>query len=594
MTIRKIYFLLFFLIIAAGFFALRNSFRLELFGDDWLVFFRYNFHLGAPSSGEFNYLSYFLTVYGPEDMSLGLFQPLFHYNSLPYYILSFILRMFAAISIFPLVYSLTKKKYAAFIASLFFAVTFIGIEATNWVFNMPSYLAIVFFNAFLYIFIQRKELTKKKGLLLAIFFYLTFVIQPIRMTGLPIIVFLLAIFWLLEVRSFSTLKKIIFRLCIIAIAFLAVKFGGDSLGTSSEMVQRVLTGISVITSQLRTGHSDLLMNPFIVLGSLFIPDNLWTQVVPFAPGSIVMGLILPFFICFLGLILLVYKAISKELPVKYFIITNVACAIVWSLCVRFFYKQNPFTFGDPFKIGTALIGGYFIIFTVILTYRYFRKPQSLVLFLSLIITIFSFLMPWFFGPTGYFTTSHRYLILTGIGIGMFWAALLSLSSSLWYRVITICIFTAALVLQIQANNVFLSNLVATRGNGISATIWSQIVMDLPNIKTGKHPLVFYFEGNSANSGTINDVITFGFPPHVALIYGIYHDDDRIPIPVADPKELQAIVTTGKPLLAYGRKQIPLPIDQVYAFRLEVRRKIIDITIQTRKQLKEIVDQEQKK
>ena len=192
-----------------GLFALKDTFHLTLFGDDWLSFFRYNFHLGPQSSGQFNYFTYFLTVYGPEDMSLGIFQPLFHYNSLPYYTISFVLRILAALSLYPLVYLLTKSKLAGITASLFLATTFIGIETTNWVFNMPSYLAIITFNAFLTIFITRNKLTPKNAFLMALFFYLTFIIQPIRMTGLPFIISLIALFWFIEKRSLSTIKQIL-------------------------------------------------------------------------------------------------------------------------------------------------------------------------------------------------------------------------------------------------------------------------------------------------------------------------------------------------------------------------------------------------
>lgn len=567
-----------------GFFALKDTFLLTLFGDDWLVFWRYNFHLGAPSSGEFNYLTYFLTVYGPEDMSLGIFEPLFHYNSLPYYTISFILRILAALSLYPLVYYLTKSKLTGFIASIFLATTFIGIETTNWVFNMPSYLAIVTFNIFLTIFITRNKLTPKKAFLMALFFYLTFIIQPIRMTGLPLIIFFIALFWFIEKRSLSTIKQILFRLGLLVIAFLCVKYGGQSLGTSTEMIQRVLTGISVIAHALSAGNPSILMHPFIIIGSLFIPDILWNSILPFSGGSLFFQIFLPLFITYIVLVSLIHKAIHKKNHNYLFFIANIALATIWTLLVRFIHKQDLTAFGDPFQLGTSILGGYFFILTISLICKFFGKQQSLLFFLSLIITTFSFLMPWFFGPTGYLTTSHRYLILTGVGVAIFWASItyLFIRSKLIYLFIPVLI--AVFYLQIQANHIFFQNLVATRGNNISNNIWSQITQELPNIKKEKYPLVFYFEGDQKNSSTINEVITFGFPPHIALIYDIYHDDNRIPIPVVDYKELQAIVKTGKPLNAYGRKQQPLPVDHIYAFKLEGKEKIVNITERIRKEL----------
>ena len=89
---------LFGFIILAGLFALKDSFTLSLFGDDWLAFWRYTYHLGSQSLKEFNHLSYFLTVYGPQDVIMGLLEKIVGMNSTAYFIISFAFRMFAALS----------------------------------------------------------------------------------------------------------------------------------------------------------------------------------------------------------------------------------------------------------------------------------------------------------------------------------------------------------------------------------------------------------------------------------------------------------------------------------------------------------------
>lgn len=568
-----------------GFFALKDSFRLTLFGDDWLVFWRYNYHLGPESLKEFNYLTYFLTVYGPEDMSLGIFQSLFHYNAVPYFTVSFILRTLAAISIFPLVYTLTKDKLAGFIASLFFAISVIGIETTNWVFNMPSYLAIITLNFFLIILVNRKIISKKKILLLGLLFYLTFIIQPIRMTGLPIITMILLLYWLVEKFSFSTFKSILIRVGIIVLAFLLVKFGGQSLGTSSEMVQRVVTGITTIIQQVSAGNFAILLNPFIILGSFFLPDILWNKLHFFRSGiSMTLSLYLPFLAVFTAFTALVYKRLSLDKNSRSFLIANLSGGILWTLFVRFISKQDFIHLNDPYMIGAAILGGYFIILMLTLLKHYFKKPQGQLILLALCVSVFSFIVPWLFTPIGVFSTIHRYLILSSMGIGLFWASMVYLfkRSKLIYLLLPFLL--VAFVFQIQANHFFFSQLVISRGNDIAGTIWTQLSRELPDIKNEKTPLVFYFAGDTTNSDTVNDAITFGFPPHIAVMYNVYHDFDRIPIPVSEYTELVDIVTTGKPMNKYGRKQTPLSIDQIYAFKLEGRTKLINITQETRAEL----------
>ncbi len=76
--------------------ALWPSFNLALFGDDWLVFWRAISHIGVYTPTNFNHLTYFLTPYGPQDLTMGFISSVFGYSALPYYIISFILRLIVA------------------------------------------------------------------------------------------------------------------------------------------------------------------------------------------------------------------------------------------------------------------------------------------------------------------------------------------------------------------------------------------------------------------------------------------------------------------------------------------------------------------
>lgn len=590
MKIKKKTILIFLLFIAiiilSGLFALQDSFRLTLFGDDWLAFWRYSYHLGPESINQFNHITYFLTVYGPQDVLMGLLLKVFGLHSFPYFVVSYLMRIIAALTIFPLVYYLSKSSFASFIASLSFAITFTGIETTNWVFNMPSYLGIAFLNLFLYFFfIAREKKYQYTIIFSAIFFYLAFVTASIRMTGLPLIVLALELIWLLQEQTFKVFKTILFRLTIITGAFFLVKFGGQSLGITDDHFGRFLYGIQEIGSYLSAGKTDIILNPFIMIGSLFIPDLLWQKVILITAGNgMIVTFFLPFLLFFIFFIFLLSQGKPENKNARFFIISNIALGILWTLSVRFISKQNLSILNDTFKIGEALIGGYFIIATVTLIYYFWKKSQGKLLLLALILTIFPFIIPWVFAPTGYYATSHRYLILSAIGVGIFWGSITTFIIKPFYRVLLLIVVILAFLLQIQANHLYLANLVTIRGDNISDNIWSQIIKDLPNIKMEKTPLVFYFEGTTTNSDTINDVITFGFPPHIGTVYGIYNEADRIPIPINDYKQLQEITMTGEPLRAFGREQKPLPIDHIYGFRLQGRKTITNITTEIRTKL----------
>ena len=142
--ITKNYFIFF--VVLVNLFLFLPSFQLALFGDDWLTLWRYSIYLGPKASGGWNHFTYLFTSYGPQDILMGLLQKVFGYQSIYYYLTSFILRLLAAFSLYPLIMYLTKNKLSAYFSITFFLVTTIGIETTNWVFNMPSYISIVFLN----------------------------------------------------------------------------------------------------------------------------------------------------------------------------------------------------------------------------------------------------------------------------------------------------------------------------------------------------------------------------------------------------------------------------------------------------------------
>ncbi|MBI2599484.1 hypothetical protein HYW43_01020 [Candidatus Daviesbacteria bacterium] len=171
-------------VILVSLFTLYKTFSLGLFGDDWLAFFRYFQHLGPESPGQWNLLRYYLTPYGAQDILMGIMQQIFGFESSRYYQLSYLFRMLAAFSFYPLVFYLTKSRIASFFAVLFFSITVIGFDTTNWVFNMPSYITIALFNLFLFYFLKAR--TEKPLPVLAIagiLYYFAYVTTPIRMHG---------------------------------------------------------------------------------------------------------------------------------------------------------------------------------------------------------------------------------------------------------------------------------------------------------------------------------------------------------------------------------------------------------------------------
>ncbi|MCH7730080.1 hypothetical protein IID21_00960 [Patescibacteria group bacterium] len=106
-------------------------------------------------------------------------------------------------------------------------------------------------------------------------------------------------------------------------------------------------------------------------------------------------------------------------------------------------------------------------------------------------------------------------------------------------------------------------------------------------KGSKQPLIFYFEGNST---IVYYVLTFGFPPHMSLIYDI-RDGGKLPVPMNVWDDVVTATTTGKNLAAYGYKPTPLAIENVYAFELTKEGTMKNITSQTRVKLNSLINNE---
>jgi len=512
--------LYFILIILLSAFTFWRSFHLALFGDDWLAFWRYLQHLGPKSSGEWNHLTYFLTPYGAQDIMMGVLQKIIGYSSTWYYVSSYILRLLAAFSLYPLVYYLTRSKLSAFFAVLFFSVTITGFDTTNWSSNMTSYITIALFNLFLYFFIKERDDNKPISLIIsAILYYFAYITTPIRMHGSIPLIFLLELFWVLQKRDSKTIKKAILRLLLIIAVFIFIKFTGQSLGPSNEPAERLVLGLKTSLELISQGKIAFLSYPVIILGSILIPD-----------------FILP--------------SIGRN-PILF--LTGVCIlATVFFLIIKFFKRTNI----------------------------------STVLFLGLTWSLLSFFFAWWRDPTIIFPTISRYLIVSVQGISIMLATLISISKEKGRQISIFTFLCIILIVHIIATRIYTNYLLNSHGQENSNKIWSSIPY-VPEIGKKKEPIIFYFEGDPGTENIIHDTITFGFPPHMALLYNLREGDADLPVAVSNWQDIVSAVTTGNTLKAWGYKTDSLPAENVYAFYLKDKDNLVNITDIARNKLKEI-------
>lgn len=582
-----------FVVVLFSLFTLFPSFNLALSGDDWLAFWRYLQHLGPESSGQWSFISYFLTPYGAQDILMGQLQKIYGYNPTPYFITSFIFRLIAIFSLLPLSLYFTKSKLASFFALLFLSSTVIGLDTTHWVFNMPSYIAIAFFNLFLYFFILSHEPEKIKFLpLAALMYYAAYITAPIRMHGAIPIILLIEFFWILRKRSLNFARSAIFRIFVILLIFIFISKTGQSTGVASDWNQRFLDGLNIRIESLKSGQIGLFFYPIIILGGMFIPDIIFRTS---SSISSIFEILFPSILIFLAFstFLFFLIRISNNLT-KGFLKRTILFFFFWQLFFFLITAQNLSTLGGFVYAILLNIGGYVVVLTFSLLIESYKNYfTSTGLTLSLAIAFLSFFAAWWWMPNEILYTAHRYLIISGEGIALFLAIIIGLGSSINKRIYLFSILSIFLIIQIYASRIYLNFLLSTHSQEITNKIWSSIP-HVDEIGKSKEPIIFYFEGEGNNGWIIHDAITFGFPPHMALIYNLSEGDGGIPVPMSNINDLVSAVTDGKALKAYGYPIKPVSEDRVYAFHLQGSDNLINITDLARDKLKQLKLQNQVK
>ena len=579
-------FLFVFSILLISLFTLYPSFNLALFGDDWLVIYRYVTDVGSISAGFSKHLHEYLSPYGPTQVFMGLLAQLYNYDSTSYYITSYLFRLFAAFSLFPITFYLTRNKLSAFFAVLFFSVTTTGFDTTNWVFNMTSYLAIGFISLFLFFYLRSKKEGGTIFLVPAIILlYLAYITSSIRMHATLPLLIILEVFWNLQERNLLFFRKSFIRLALVLVTILFIRFTGASFGQPTEAADRIREGTNTFKLFLSQGRYDFLAYPLATLGSIFIPD----AILPFQSQvssitNYIINIVLP--------ILLIFSTASRFLIKlthglkKGLFGILFALMITWTIIAIVFYRGNISTFSSATYNSLVLIGGYiFILGSIFIIKNIKLKSTATLLILSLAWILLSYLYAWLWRPELYLTT-NRYLIVGAAGAAIFLSGLISLGNSKRNQITIFVIFASLLIMHIYSTRMYEYQLISFgHGQEISNKIWASIPY-MPEISKKEKVSVFYFVGDGTNGSIIHDSITFGFPPHMALLYNIT-DNNKVPVVLESWEDVVSAVTDGKAFIRhYGVAIDPIPVDNVYIFKLEGKDQLIDLTTQARKKLLE--------
>ena len=553
--------------------ALWPSFKLALFGDDWLAFWRsWTMVETDPYHQGYNALTYFVTPYGPQDIIMGILRHFFGLNSTPYYIVSFIFRLIASFAVYIVFYKLTKSKLGAFMAGLFFAISPIGMDTTNWVFNMPSYLGTAALVVFFFYYVKSRENSKFSQLIISyLFLFLAIIIVPIRMAGIIPLVFLTEVFWLLKLPARNTLIKVLVRMALFLAVFIFVKQIGTSFANPQESIDKFNAGFGMLKQQIFVERKpEVILYPLTIFGNMIFPEILWDnagkmfsvtllgRTRPFPLFSLVM---FSFYLFLCSKFLLV----DKKSGAKHFVSAAVL-GFLFNVMVWFFYKTSPATFGGFSTFGATLIGGFtFIFYLLLICTRDMAKASWTIPMFSILIWPIAFiLMPWSFYPYTIYPSVHRYMIMSASGVAFMVGslALTKVNRRLLFLGFILFVFFS----HFRVSSSFLHNLALRQGQDIAEKVWEPVYAELPKEDIGKYYVVYLASDNHSNGDIVYNNVFFGLNPRMSILTNIINKDN-IPFAITTYDDLISMVTDGKSLIAQGHEAQPISFDQIYAFQI---------------------------
>lgn len=572
-----------FLVLFLGIIAFWPSFGLSLFGDDWLVLYIYKYQVVhnslSPTSIDFRSL---LSPYGPTYFLMGIINNYFGLNPVPYFTISLFFRSLATIGIYMLIFKITKNRLSAIASSSFWAISAIGIESTNWVFNMNSYLGIAIFLAVVILIIKYHETSKMAFLWLGgLMFVFSVIAVPVRMHGAFIVLFLIETYYLLtNWQKGRAIKKFIIVNSVLVMSFFVLSSWGVFGSGSSNFDIYVGKGLKENASAIENGHYEQFLYPLTTIGNMLFTDQYMNKVQ--IPRIIYRGtnlswmgaFLIPLFVIISGILVSASLLLVDKRKVRAYALTILFSLFVLILIINTFIRAITNTM-LPGTVFLTLAGGAFLFFTtllIIFTSQTFVK-NGLIIGLF---WLFGFAaVPIIFTPLTYIPSGMRYLIIAGIAIPIIIGMLFSINKSVYKNILLILFVLPLYFIQYSSTQSYLNNLLLSRSEDISQEVWKNIFAAIPSIDYQKDYL-FYFEPNTENGSVVLDVINFGFIPRM-IFYEKSPNKPGSLLIIDKREEFVSAIKDGEKLKAYNwglAKKIDK--ENAFAFRLEKDYSLTDI------------------
>lgn len=555
-----------------------DSLKLALTGDDWLLHYTiWQIFDVNKSLSYFNPTTY-LCTYCPPYGYLSLIRYFWGFDPVYHYVISLIIRIITAVSIGVLVYKATNSKFVSIISSIFFSVIYIGIQTTDWVFNMNHYLGVAGISLFLLSYFKlQNKLSPINIATTLIFFLFSLIISPPRMHGLIPFIILIDIFYFLSFRKDFSFKKFILRIVILITSYkLLLSSGG--YGGFSYVLGLIKDGINLALDSINSGNSSFILYPISSMGNFIFPDMLWTKMyesISFLRNNSFLGFykfILPTGFVYFLLTLPIFMSIrSSKLSIGFYGLL----LLLWLILLRFIRLENLNYLGSE-QLFYSIIGGCSLIFSISL-FLVLRKsnPRVALLFITSTLWMVCFtLFPWILAPYGGISSWMRYSIQQAAGVVVWFACIVYLlndtaSLKILFKTYGFVIIFTFVSMHSLFSKQYINDLLSYRSEKQVSTMWNDLLTEVPVIDR-ENVSIFYMTYDDFRMVDLG--MRFMFPPRAAIEYEILRQEN-VPFIVYEYNDALNAVYDGSSLVKLGLKQKKIPLKNIYSFELKEGRLI---------------------
>lgn len=375
-----------------------------------------------------------------QIMYVGTLDELFPYNWELTQKLNFIWKILAAVSIFPVLWVLTKRKLLATLATLVYAISPSAAGSLTILCTGTEYLGVIFLNLFIvaYYFLIRDQKSIKLFALSLTLLYVAVFSAPVRM--IPALVLLVVTEIIIAISGISKFKTSLLRIIIYLVPFYLL-FRMVDPGTLSRgsLYDNLL-------KDLLAGNWQLLINPLAGLGfTLISPDSvrffgIFGNVTLSNLGSYFGNLfghgLIPLFL----ILTLILAPVISQKPKRFIIVTLILnvffLVLIYIFATHYLYIPQqlalPYNGTLDFAMLPGILGAYILVIALVTGFEWYKTGMKdkllLITFLSPLLSFAFICATWLaIGKNNAYEGSvHRYLTVPEVGLSIFIASILIL------------------------------------------------------------------------------------------------------------------------------------------------------------------------